>query len=328
MTILRALRTTAPAEAREKVEAVWKADPADVRTAFVAEFATNLSEDDVPFLDDALDDRSKEVRRATIDLLARLPSSPFVARMLARATPLLAFKGGGLLSRASLDVTLPPDPDSAATRDGLDPKAFGQQKTLGEKAVLLVLILSAVPLRHWTETFQQSPAALLKAAEKNEFSLALATGWAWATLRQRDAAWAEALLDGPVQPHAEFLPGEPLLAVLPEAARADRLAEMSRAGVLKKAGSAEWVACLAELTVLAERAPALLVEEALTGLRTSVSAGLPWHFRSPVEEWLLCLPPALLAESAHGWPIDQEGVAGFVELLTFRHEALVALSQP
>ncbi len=328
VTILRALRTTAPAEAREKVEAVWKAEPADVRAAFVAEFGTHLSDDDAPFLDSALDDRSKEVRRATIDLLARLPSSPFSARMMARATPLLSFKRGGLLSRGSIDVTLPPDPDAVANRDGLDPKAFGQQKTLGEKAVLVVLILSAVPLRHWTDTFQQTPAALLKAAEKNEFSHALATGWAWAALRQRDVAWAEALLDGPVQPHAEFLPGEPLLAVLPEAARAGRLAAALHAGALKKGDNAAWQSFAAQLSALPGHWPAALSREVIAALRQASAGGIPWHLRGTAESLLLRLPPALLQEAAHGWPIDQEGVAGLVELLTFRHEALTALSQP
>jgi hypothetical protein len=94
----------------------------------------NLTDEDAPFLDTALDDRSKEVRRAAADLLARLPTSVFVARMLARAQPLLSFKPAKLLSRASLEVTLPSSPDASAARDGLDPKAFGQQKTLGEKA--------------------------------------------------------------------------------------------------------------------------------------------------------------------------------------------------
>jgi hypothetical protein len=60
-------------------------------------------------------------------------------------------------------------------------------------------------------------------------------------------------------------------------------------------------------------------------------APLPMAFRgisAALPNLLLRLPPALLAESAYGWPIDQEGAAGLVELLTFRHEALTALSQP
>ena len=327
VAILRSLRATAPAEARAKIEAVWPTEHADIRAAFVSELIDNLSDDDAPFLDGLLADRSKEVRRAAVDLLARLPASPFVARMIARAVPLLAFKRGGLLARASLEVTLPADPDAAASRDGLDPKAFGQQKTLGEKAVLLVLTLSAVPLAHWTDTFQQVPAALLKAAEKNEFARALATGWAWAAWRQRDVAWAGALLDSALEPHAEFLPAEPLVSVLPEAARAGRLAAALRAGALKKGDNAAWQSFAAQMSTFHGALPAELTREILAALRREAAGGIPWHMRATAESLLLRLPPALLAEAASGWPPGQEGVSALVELLTFRHDALTALKE-
>lgn len=327
IAILHSIRARAPAEARARIEGVWQSEPAEVRAAFIAQLETNLSDDDQPFLECVLDDRSKEVRRAAVDLLARLASSPFSARMIARATPLVHFNRGGLLARASLEVTLPGEPDASAIRDGLDPKALGPQKQLGEKAALLVLILSAMPLRHWTETLRQTPAALLKAAEKDEFASALATGWAWAALRQRDSGWAEALIDGAIKIHTELLPAEPLFAVLPEAARVERLGNIVRAGALQKPGSPEWIDCLGELSGLAERAPAALVRRALAALRDSTGAGLPWHLRAPVEAWLLRLPRPLLPEAAVGWPMDQDGIAGLVELLTFRHDALTALTQ-
>lgn len=324
---LRALRAADPAGARIKIEAVWNVEAADVRTAFVSVLEENLSMEDAPFLESLLGDRSKEVRRAAIDLLARLEASPFVARMTERAAPLLAFKRGGLLSRASLEVTLPADPDAAATRDGLDPKAFGQQKTLGEKAVVLVLLLSAVPLRHWTETTGQTPPALLKALEKNEFARAIATGWAWAALRQKDAAWAGALLDGGVEPHLEFLPAEPLLAVLPESERATRLAAMVRAGGLKKGGNAEWQSLTAQLDAFAGHWPPPLAREVLAALRGMAVEGIPWHLRAVVVSLLLRLPPSLLPEAVPGWPDDKEGVAAISELLAFRQNSLTALNQ-
>jgi hypothetical protein len=327
VTILRALREAAPAEARAKVEAVWKEEPADVRNAFLGAFLTNLLDEDVPFLEAVLDDRSKEVRRTAIDLLARLPSSPFANRMLARTTPLFAFKRGGLLSRALLEVTLPPEPDAAAARDGLDAKAFGQQKLLGEKAVQLVLMLSAVPLRHWTATFQQEPEALVKAAEKNEFGRALATGWAWAALRQRDAVWAEALLDGPVPPHDELLPGEPLLAVLPEPKRAERLGVALNEGYLKKGDTAAWQSMADQLGSFSDAYPPQLAHAVLAALRHASEDGIPWHLRGLAESLLLRIPVALLAGAAAGWPMEKEGIAGIVELLTFRHDALNALNQ-
>jgi hypothetical protein len=327
LPILRGWRAQSPAEARAKIEAVWTAEPAENRAAFLAELLPNLSADDAPFLERTLDDRSKEVRRTAIDLLARLPDSPFVARMLSRATPLLSFSRGGLLSRASFEVTLPPDPDAAATRDGLDAKVFGQQKLLGDKAVLLVLLLSAIPLRHWTDTFEQAPVALLKAAQKNEFARALATGWAWAALRQRDATWAAALLDSEEQPHPEFLPAESLLTILPESARAERLAAMLRAGAIAKSDAAKWHSFANLLSSISGHLPDALARELLAALRRECASGLPWHLRGMAETFLLRLPPAMLSAAATGWPVDQEGVAPLVELLTFRHDVLTALQQ-
>lgn len=240
LVVLEAERAKTPIAARAKVEAVWKTEPADIRTALLAALSVRLSSDDEPFIESTLDDRSKEVRRAAVDLLSRLPESQFVARMKSRAVPLLNFKSGGLLSRASLEVVLPGESDAAAVRDGLDPKAFGQQKTLGERAVLLMLMLSGISPGFWTETFKQAPDAILQAAKKNEFSRTLATGWAWATLRHRDFAWAEALLDSGIDLHPEFLPGESLLMLLPEADRATRLTAAIRTGTLPDFGDPFW----------------------------------------------------------------------------------------
>lgn len=327
VAILRTLRANEPVAAREKVDAAWKTEPTDARAAFLGELAANLSPDDEPFLEAALDDRSKEVRRVAVDLLARLPESQFVDRMKQRAIPMLVLKAGKLLARASLEITLPPEPDAAATRDGLDPKTFGQQKKLGEKAVLLVLILSAVPPAYWSGTFGQSPASLVKAAEKHEFASVLVTGWAWAALRHRDAGWAEALLNGPIPLLNEFLPSEPLSAVLAGPRRLERLSVRIRSGALDKPGSGDWVSCAAELGALDDWPPQLC-REILSVLRRAAANGIPWHLRSSVETLLLRIPPALLPEAIGGWPTDKEGVSGFIELLSFRHDALTALHQP
>lgn len=325
--MLQTWRHREPSTAREKLAAVWKEEPADVRAEFLSILLTNLSTDDISFLEATLDDRSKEVRRWAVDLLARLSDSEFVRRMVERAAPILAWNRGGLLSRVSLEVTLPSDPDAAGKRDGLDAKVFGTQKVLGEKAVLLVQILSAVPLSHWTESSGQSPAALLKTAGKSEFGRAIATGWAWATQRQRDAEWAEAILDGEIQPHFELLSPQPLTAVLPEAKRAERFAAAIRAGALKASDISAWQSFASQLTWFSTPWPPALTRAILDALRSGATHGIPWQQRGSYESLLLRVPPALLSEAVWGWPANQDGVPEMIELLQFRHEALTALSQ-
>ncbi|HVE16979.1 MAG TPA: DUF5691 domain-containing protein, partial [Chthoniobacterales bacterium] len=322
LAILRELRATDPEGARVRIEAEWKSEPADIRAEFLTELKSNLSDADASFLDSALDDRSKEVRRVVVDLLARLPASLFAARMLARAQPLLAWKRGGLLSRASIEVALPGEQDSIAARDGLDSKIFGSQKVFGEKAVVLILILSTVPLSHWETEFQAAPDTILKAAEKNEFVHALITGWGWAALRQRNAKWGEALLDFPIEPQREFLPGESLLSILPAPAQVKRLVAALRAEALKKRDSAGWHSLSPLLEGYPGEWPPMLAREVLSALRIAAAEGISWQFRPIAESLATRLPIPMLAEAAAGWPIDQEGVSNLVDLLTFRHDAL------
>ena len=94
VSAIRRMRETDPGGARELVGTTWKSDGADERAKFVEAMRTSLSPDDEPFLEAALDDRSKQVRSAAADLLARLPQSAFVERMIERAEPLLAFTPG------------------------------------------------------------------------------------------------------------------------------------------------------------------------------------------------------------------------------------------
>ncbi len=334
LAILRGWRASRPAEARARLEAVWSAEPADTRAALLAVLADGLSGEDEPFLERALDDRGKEVRLIAADLLARLPGSSFVARMIARAEPLLTFKRSGLLGRASLEVALPPDPDTAASRDGLDPQKFGPVNPLGAKATLLTLIVAAVPLRHWTDTFQQTPAELLKAVKKNEFADALATGWALAAFRQHDADWAEALLEAPVGPLPALLGHRPLSGLLPERARASRLVATLRAGAFPARNSWQaWQALASQFDSFSGYLPNELARE-LVNLLHRLKAGdraTPPEMWQYAKAWFLKMPPAFLPDALTGWSGEQTYAADLVsliELLTYRHEVLTALTQP
>lgn len=333
--ILRGWRATDPVQAREKLATVWKTEPADARQAFLAVVAENPSGDDVPFLEAALDDRSKEIRLAAVDLLARLPGSPLVARMIARAIPLLVFKRGGLLTRAAVQVTLPGEPDAAARRDGLNPKDVLHAPGLGEKAVLLAHTLAAIPLSHWTDLFQQTPEMLLAAADRSEFAGAVIGGWALATVRQKDAAWAAVMLAGlRLRAHAHFVTNVDLFDVLTVSEREKRLLAAVRADPLKT-GSPDaggWIHLLGHFGFSQGYLPEELTRQVLDQLRRAAFTepqGLrPTSLHNLASVMALRTPPALLSEAVENWPVDREGVAALLNSLTFRRDALAALNRP
>ncbi|MFD0521244.1 DUF5691 domain-containing protein [Paractinoplanes durhamensis] len=110
---LTELRAADPAGARELLAATWAQESSDDRARFVTALATGLSADDDAFLEQALDDRRKEVREAALDLLRTLPGSSLADRMAQRARATLR------VEPHRLAVTPPDDLDTAMRRDGV-----------------------------------------------------------------------------------------------------------------------------------------------------------------------------------------------------------------
>ena len=198
---LRRLRGSDPAAARRLIESTWKQDGADERARFVETMRVGLSGDDEPFLEAALNDRSKQVRAAAVDALARLPASAFVDRMVRRAEPLLkltAASAGAPVRKgtsAALEVALPPEKfDESWERDGITPKA---EERMGQRQWRLMQVLSHVPPAHWSKSWNAAPAELVAAAAASEHRGLLLTAWTNAAVRNPDPEWAAALLRGP-----------------------------------------------------------------------------------------------------------------------------------
>ncbi|HET7091694.1 MAG TPA: DUF5691 domain-containing protein [Anaerolineae bacterium] len=188
LMLLQKLRRSDTTRARELMASTWPTDAPDERTAFLAACAINLGTDDEPFLEAALDDRRKEVRRMAADLLAQLPESRLCGRMLDRLRPLLTLTRG---LKPNIEVTLPAECDKGMLRDGVEPKP---PSGMGEKAWWLQQILGAVPPSIWSQTWRTSPKDLVQAAGRGEWRMMLLQGWAVAAMRQRDTEWIEALL--------------------------------------------------------------------------------------------------------------------------------------
>jgi hypothetical protein len=234
---VRRMRATDPLRAVELIRSTWAEDGADERAAFVEGLAIGLTDADEPFLEPALDDRSKQVRTAAAELLARLPGSAFVRRMTERATALLSFTpavAGGLLRKgkpAAISVALPTAFDPSWERDGVAEKGSAG---LGPKQWWLRQIVAAIPPGHWSTTWGIAPAPCL-AALPPEFADVPLDAWDEAAGRSRDVAWVTALLSETAR-HGRRPPRVELLDVLPPASQQAVATEMLRATISDTAG--------------------------------------------------------------------------------------------
>lgn len=209
IAVLESLRGTDPGQGRALLESTWATEKAEDRAEFLETFERGLGAEDETFLEAALEDRSKLVRRVAAVLLSRLPGSRYGARMAERARGVASWVGR---FRKKLAVEPPSACDAAMSRDGIEPKP---PSGTGERAWWLRQLVALTPLRTWVELLGEKPDELVRAGHGSGWPKELWTGWAEAAVRQRDESWACALLSEP--PKAQELMDQhagPLLACL------------------------------------------------------------------------------------------------------------------
>ena len=147
LALLEAVRSADPARGLDMLRSTWKSDPLAERALLLAVLAVGLSDNDEPFLEAALDDRSAGVRQVAVDLLGRLPASSRAARMAERLQ--------ALVQRTTLTFAPPGVPDGAARRDGINDAA---PAGMGVSAWRLAQLVGGAPLSFWTEHLGLTPA--------------------------------------------------------------------------------------------------------------------------------------------------------------------------
>jgi hypothetical protein len=177
---LRAMRRTDPDAAREHLEERWAGEPGRHRALLLQALRTSLAPADEPFLERCLADSASQVRAVAADLLARLPESALVARMLARAAPLVVAGEEPVLTVAP-PATCTPE----MIADGVEPEP---PAGVGRRAWWLSQVIERVPPSTW-------PLAAIGLALAGDWSWPLLRGWSLAAERFRDPDWAEALLE-------------------------------------------------------------------------------------------------------------------------------------
>lgn len=331
LLFLRLLRGRQPERARELLAGTWKEETPEDRAAFLGVLEAGLSPGDEPFLETALDDKRKETRRAAAALLARVPGSALGSRMSARVERLVAFfpgEPGRLLKKAKparVDVTLPAECDRAMQRDGIDVKpAHG----FGEKSWWLIQMLECVPLTDWTGRWQTSPSEIVKASQAGDWGKELFEGWTRAAVRQRDAAWADALFSHALAAE-RFDKLEDLLTALPEPRREAQIASVLLDGSAKTKALHGVL-----LTQCRHEWSPEFSRSFMSWLRALVSERSgDWQSRNQLSQFATRLAPQVLSTALSGWKTGTDtwdfwakGMDQFLSVVQFRADMHAGLN--
>ncbi|QGV78982.1 DUF5691 domain-containing protein [Streptomyces ficellus] len=286
VALLGAVREHDAAAAATLLASTWSTERAEDRLMFLDSLRTGLTYADEPFLEEALSDRSRNVRSTAAELLSALPRSALARRMADRASTCVGLDRTG--GAASITVEAPHECDAGMQRDGVLPDPPSGR---GQRSWWLGQLAESAPLALW-------PSRLGGRTPEEIVALPVADGWrdelhaAWcrAAVRQQDAAWARALLGPPTTPPATG-PGtsslaerSKLLSVLPDGERAAWVAGFIAAHGLSEAFQLLGV-CAVPWTEPLGRA----VVDALDIARDAGS--YPWSFSGVMGLAERCLDP-------------------------------------
>ncbi|MFJ5557763.1 DUF5691 domain-containing protein [Streptomyces sp. NPDC093250] len=281
VALLAALRSREPDVARGLLESTWATERAEDRLMFLDSLRTGLGPDDEPFLEQALGDRSRNVRATAAELLSALPGSALAQRMAVRAGACVAVDH--TRDVPTIAVEAPHECDASMECDGVVAKAPAGR---GERSWWLGQLVEAAPLGTWSRRLGgRTPQEIVALPVADDWQGELHAAWCRAAVRQRDMAWSRALLGDPSAPEA----GGPGAVSLAERAKL--------LGTLNAGERAEWVAGFIETHGLSEAFQLLGV------------CAVPWA--APVGRAVV---DALnIARDAGSYPWSFSGVMGLAE---------------
>ena len=333
LLLLEHLRTADTNAARELLATTWSQESAKDRVAFLEKFAIGLSAGDEPFLDEALHDRSVEVRRVARALLGGLPSD-FSRRLKELAKQVLSFKKP-LIGKARIEVALPEDPIEWLKANDIEidspPRTAAQ--SVGPKGWALKEMISLIPTAHWIELWQKSPIEVIRAADESEWRESFVEGFVAAAQRNRDPDWIEALISytttdpkhTPLTELAAHLPAARLEALILNSLKSESvLSDTHLALQFSRVHRSTWSDQLSRAVVKS-------VKKRINQGKDSV---VDWQTKTALKQFARYVSPNLYDELASGWPTDSESwsnwskpVDGFQTLLAFRRDMHRAISE-
>lgn len=288
VALLSALRAHDAAAARDLLATTWASERAEDRLMFLDSLRAGLTGADEPFLEQALADRSRNVRATAAELLSALPRSALAARMAARAASCVALDhsrdGGPVIA-----VEAPHECDADMQRDGVVPTAPAGR---GERSWWFGQLVEAAPLSAWPARLGgRTPREAVALPVADDWADELHAAWCRAAVRQHDAEWSRALLGAPAAPPSSgpgtTSPAERsrLLATLPDGERAAWVA-----GFIAAHGLPEAFQLLGVCTVPWAEPLGRAVVDALDIAREAGS--YPWSFSGVMGLAERCLDPA------------------------------------
>jgi hypothetical protein len=213
-SILATIRAKDASKGRELLQQVWSQENAATRTELIQQLAIGLSETDLPWLEEQMNDKSIKVKEAVIELLKKIPSSSIVQLYWRLLKPSIEVRTEkkllGFSNKTVLDISPIKEVDDFIFKTGIE--KVSSEKNVSDQEFLLYQLLMSVPpsfLEQHTGLEKSEFLAAFQLAKNGAYQL---PALAQAAIQIQETDWLKAIL---AQDHTRFYPQA--LSLLPQA---------------------------------------------------------------------------------------------------------------
>jgi len=190
LALLRWYRQHDPAKGRQLLQTCWQAITATQRSQLLNILKDELSAEDEPFLEMALDDRQLTARRKAQELLSGLPDAQLGQRMIEHGRHFMRWTPR---QKKPLTVTKPDVHSNRMKRDGIPPRS--EKKETAYLSNRITNIVSYTPLDYWSTEIADDIPHFLELVSLSNWTRTLINGLVKATTQQNRPDWAYALIN-------------------------------------------------------------------------------------------------------------------------------------
>lgn len=194
--ILAQIREEDPTRARELLQGVWPQESAAARAELVQVLSINADEEDLPWLEGLLQEKSAKVRDAVISVLKRIPSSSMVQLYWRLLKPSIELRKEkvllGLGSKTVLELHPVKDVDEAIYKTGIE--KMSSEKNVSDQNFLLYQLIMAVPPTLIEQHTGLEKEALLKAVQQSPQGKNFIPAFGQAAILFSDTGWLRAVI--------------------------------------------------------------------------------------------------------------------------------------
>lgn len=191
------IRNTDATKAREWLQQTWQQENAATKQAFLEELATNLSGEDVEWLESLSADKSQKVKDEALRLLKLIPESTIIKKYceVLRASVLLKKEKAlfGLTSKMVLHFNLIADIDEAVFKSGIE--KLSSQKNISDEQYIFHQLIAQVPTSFWEDHLALSPKEIIEYFDKSDKGKALVDALALAVGKFKTNSWASYFME-------------------------------------------------------------------------------------------------------------------------------------